>query len=158
MEKPWNMSPKHWIPKRKQDTHCEDIKHSKQSHHKTSTISLQEKNLKTNDTHISQIECIEHSIHSQQKKCRKCDDKPETQETAHQSPSQMTPKERIEHSIHSGIQEYNNNLRRKDGNDNDTELEVNEAIESDFLISPGDIYPNRKVMLEDADVSESMKL
>ena len=35
---------------------------------------------------------------------------------------------------------------------------MNEAIESDFLISPGDIYPNRKVMLEDADVSESTKL
>ena len=30
-------------------------------------------------------------------------------------------------------------------------------IESDFLISPGDIYPNRKVQLEDADIKDSTK-
>ena len=29
--------------------------------------------------------------------------------------------------------------------------ELNEVVESDFLISPGDIYLNRKVELEDAD-------
>ena len=32
--------------------------------------------------------------------------------------------------------------------------ESNEVVESDFLISPGDIYPNRKVELEDADIKE----
>ena len=32
--------------------------------------------------------------------------------------------------------------------------EIQEVIESDFLISPGDIYPSRKVKLQDADVSE----
>ena len=31
--------------------------------------------------------------------------------------------------------------------------EIQEVIESDFLISPGDIYPSRKVTLQDADVS-----
>ena len=31
--------------------------------------------------------------------------------------------------------------------------EIQEVIESDFLISPGDIYPSRKVKLQDADVS-----
>ena len=30
--------------------------------------------------------------------------------------------------------------------------ELSEVVESDFLISPGDDYPNRKVELEDADV------
>ena len=35
--------------------------------------------------------------------------------------------------------------------------DINEVIESDFLISPGDIYPNRKVLLEDADVKEETK-
>ena len=29
---------------------------------------------------------------------------------------------------------------------------IQEAVDSDFLISPGDIYPNRKVILEDADI------
>ena len=36
--------------------------------------------------------------------------------------------------------------------------ELNEVVESDFLISPGDIYPNRKVELEDADIKEAMRI
>ena len=36
--------------------------------------------------------------------------------------------------------------------------ELSEAIESDFLISPGDVYPNRKVELEDADIKNSTRL
>ena len=34
---------------------------------------------------------------------------------------------------------------------------INEVIESDFLISLGDIYPNRKVELEDADIKDKTK-
>ena len=70
----------------------------------------------------------------------------------------MTPEECIEHSIHSGIQEYVSGLWDNHGVNDEAEMEINEAVESDFLISPGDIYPNRKVMLEDADVSESTKV
>ena len=33
--------------------------------------------------------------------------------------------------------------------------DINEVIESNFLNSPGDIYPNRKVQLEDADIKET---
>ena len=36
----------------------------------------------------------------------------------------------------------------------DSWLDINEVIESDFLISPGDIYPSRKVELKDAKVSK----
>ena len=36
--------------------------------------------------------------------------------------------------------------------------ELNEVIESDFLISPGDVYPNRKVELEDADIKDSTRM
>ena len=36
----------------------------------------------------------------------------------------------------------------------DSWLDINEVIESDFLISPGDIYPSRKVELKDAEVSK----
>ena len=36
--------------------------------------------------------------------------------------------------------------------------ELSEVIESDFLISPGDIYPNRKVELEDADIKDSTRV
>ena len=35
--------------------------------------------------------------------------------------------------------------------------DINEVIESDFLISPGDIYPNRKVLLEDADIKDDTR-
>ena len=35
--------------------------------------------------------------------------------------------------------------------------DINEVIESDFLISPGDIYPNRKVLLEDAEIKEDTR-
>ena len=36
--------------------------------------------------------------------------------------------------------------------------DISEVVESDFLISPGDVYPNRKVQLEDADIKDSTKL
>ena len=36
--------------------------------------------------------------------------------------------------------------------------DINEVIESDFLISLGDIYPNRKVELQDANIKESTKV
>ena len=34
---------------------------------------------------------------------------------------------------------------------------ITEVVDSDFLISPGDIYPNRKVELEDAEIKQSTK-
>ena len=34
--------------------------------------------------------------------------------------------------------------------------EIHEVIESDFLISPGDIYPSRKVEIQDAEISQEM--
>ena len=36
--------------------------------------------------------------------------------------------------------------------------ELSEVVESDFLISPGDVYPNRKVKLEDADIKDSTRV
>ena len=36
--------------------------------------------------------------------------------------------------------------------------ELSEVIELDFLISQGDVYPNRKVELEDADIKDSTKV
>ena len=36
--------------------------------------------------------------------------------------------------------------------------ELSEVIESDFLISPGDVYPNRKIELEDADIKDSTRV
>ena len=36
--------------------------------------------------------------------------------------------------------------------------ELSEIVDSDFLISPGDIYPNRKVELEDTDIKEATRV
>ena len=36
--------------------------------------------------------------------------------------------------------------------------QLSEVIESDFLISPEDVYPNRKVELEDADIKDSTRV
>ena len=36
--------------------------------------------------------------------------------------------------------------------------ELSEVVDSDFLISPGDIYPNNKVELEDADIKEATRV
>ena len=65
MEEPWNRAPKHWIPKRKQDSYFEDIEHSKQSQRMTVENKAHGKNRKSVDSCTSQIECIKYSIHSQ---------------------------------------------------------------------------------------------
>ena len=36
--------------------------------------------------------------------------------------------------------------------------ELSEVVDSDFLISQGDIYPNRKVELEDADIKDATRV
>ena len=36
--------------------------------------------------------------------------------------------------------------------------ELSEVVESDFLISPGDVYPNRKVELENTDIKDSTRV
>ena len=41
---------------------------------------------------------------------------------------------------------------------NEQWCELSEVVESDFLISPGDIYPNRKVELEDADIKNTTRV
>ena len=38
--------------------------------------------------------------------------------------------------------------------DHHNEINNGEGLETDFLLSPGDVYPNRKVKLEDADITE----
>ena len=75
IQEPWNMAPKHWIPKRKQDSCFKSIKHSKQSqreNHRGYAASKEKEEL--GDPCMSQIECIEHSIHSQRERCVKGED------------------------------------------------------------------------------------
>ena len=50
------------------------------------------------------------------------------------------------------VEEDSQNLSKKQW------CELSEVVDSDFLISPGDIYPNRKVELEDADIKEATRV
>ena len=62
------------------------------------------------------------------------------------------------------LQNANDSFRKCEfGEDSQNSLnqkwcELSEVIESDFLISPGDVYPNRKVELEDADIKDSTRV
>ena len=37
------------------------------------------------------------------------------------------------------------------------EFNDRQGLQTDFLISPGDVYPNRKVKLEDAEITEETR-
>ena len=68
---------------------------------------------------------------------------------------QRLPNKSTSREVHSGCDDearrHFNESRSHQLNSWD---EIHEVIESDFLISPGDIYPSRKVELQDAEVSE----
>ena len=61
-------------------------------------------------------------------------------------------------------QNANDSLRKREFGENSQNspsqqwCELSEVIESDFLISPGDVYPNRKVELEDTDIKDSTRV
>ena len=61
-------------------------------------------------------------------------------------------------------QNANDSLRKREFGENSKNsssqqwCELSEVIESDFLISPGDVYPNRKVELEDTDIKDSTRV
>ena len=62
------------------------------------------------------------------------------------------------------LQNANDSYRKCEFGENSQNLlnqqwcELSEVIESDFLISPGDVYPNRKVELEEADIKDSTRV
>ena len=62
------------------------------------------------------------------------------------------------------LQNANDSYRKCEFGDNSQNslnqqwCELSEVMESDFLISPGDVYPKRKVELEDADIKDSTRV
>ena len=67
-----------------------------------------------------------------------------------------------EYSRSEGIQDDKEINRWKEENTSSRQSdkewsEINEVIESDFLISPGDIYLNRKVELQDAPIRDETR-
>ena len=64
----------------------------------------------------------------------------------------------------NGPQGTNNDAKKWEFEEHSQDLskqqwcELSEVVNSDFLISPGDIYPNRKVELEDTDIKEATRV
>ena len=54
-------------------------------------------------------------------------------------------------------EENSHELLQKKEETEDQWENIKEVVESDFLTSPADIYPNRRVELEDAEISEEKK-
>ena len=59
-------------------------------------------------------------------------------------------------SLHS-ITEINCKSEKQINREDTSWQDINEVIDSDFLISPGDIYPDRKVELQDTEISDETK-
>ena len=64
----------------------------------------------------------------------------------------------------NGLQSTHNDAKNREVEEDSQNLskeqwcELSEVVDSDFLISLGDIYPNRKVELEDADIKEATRV
>ena len=87
--------------------------------------------------HESKCESEELSQNSQRQKARKGTNCPQS------TKDDVKKCEFEEHSQDSSKQQW---------------CELSEVVESDFLISPGDVYPNRKVELEDADIKDATRV
>ena len=147
-----DVKPKNWIPQRKWSSHSQRIP----------------------DPQAMNSEFREHS--------RKSRPFPDRRERGEVTPArkhmtskfQESTRESREHSQNSrwqGTAKENSGQRNTDYDAKNCEVEqhsqdslkqewceLNEVVESDFLISPGDIYPNRKVELEDANIKEAMRV
>ena len=69
------------------------------------------------------------------------------------SPDQINGRNRIADQGTSGEISH----QKSQENDYHDKQDRKEGFETDFLISPADVYPNRKVKLEDADISTKQK-
>ena len=147
-----DVKPRNWIPQRKWSAHSERIP----------------------EPQAMNSEFREHS-----RKSRPCPDRRETGEvtparkhmTSTFQESTRESREHFQNSRWQGAAEGTNGRYSTNYEPKNCEVEehsqdslkqewceLNEVIESDFLISPGDIYPNRKVELEDADIKEATRV
>ena len=147
-----DIKPRNWIPQRKWSSHSQKMQepqamnsdfreHSRKSRpfpdrRETGEVSAPRKDI-TSMFQESTRESGEHSQNSQWQSAKRRTNCP-------QSTSNCVKKcEFEEHSQNSLNQQW---------------CELSEVIESDFLISPGDVYPKRKVELEDANIRNSTRV
>ena len=158
-------APRNWIPPRKRKT-----------------LQLPEKQCGTFDSSRNSIQCFSAESQLQHSDDRLRDESMETspQQRIHANMMKVKAKELLSNKENERLfdESRSRQLLKKDSHE-ETEYkkledtvsprvldesseseqlgswdEIQEVIESDFLISPGDIYPSRKVELQDANVSE----
>ena len=152
MEEVMDVMPRNWIPQRKwnlqrqalqqlQATQSDFPEHSQKSgpfpdRRETGEVRAARKHI-TSTFQQSPCKSGEHSQNSQWQSAERGTNCP-------QSINDCVKKcEFEEHSQNSWNQEL---------------CELSEVVESDFLISPGDVYANRKVELEEADIKDSTRV
>ena len=147
-----DVKPRNWIPQRKWSSHSQRIpepqamnsdfrEHSRNSRpfpdrRETGEMTPARKDI-TSTSQESTRESGEHSQNSRWQSAGKGMNCPQNMK------DDVKKCEFEEHSQDSSKQQW---------------CELSEVVDSDFLISPGDIYPNRKVELEDADVKEATRV
>ena len=160
-------APRNWIPPRKRKTlqqrekQCDTFDSSRNSIQCSST----ESQLQHSDDRLcdeSMKSSLQQRIHANMTKVKakeffgkKTKDRL-SDESISRQPSRKTSHEEIEYkhpedTISCRVPDESSESKRLDSWD-----EIQEVIESDFLISPGDIYPSRKVELQDAEISKEM--
>ena len=152
IEETMDLTPRNWIPQRKCELRSEALQQPQATHSNFRELlrklqpfseipETQVVRTPRNDTTLtfqeSKCKSGEHSQNSQLQSAVMGTDLPQ-----HASDS-FRKCEFGEHSQNSMNQQW---------------CELSEVIESDFLISPGDVYPNRKVELEDADIKDSTRV
>ena len=141
-----DVKPRNWIPQRKWSSHSQRIP----------------------EPQAMNSEFREHLRKSRPFPDRRETGEPTTPRKHMTSTFQESTRESGEHSQNSrwhgctkemnGPQGTNNDGNNCEVEEHSQWCELSEVVDSDFLISPGDIYPNRKVELEDADIKEATKV
>ena len=152
IEETIDVIPRNWIPQRKwnlksqalnqaQATFNECSKSSRESRRSMKDLKLQmQKDRQIHEKQTSQEQLCEFPEHSQDSHQETIANKFHTSQS--KDTIVMTKGEVSEHSRNSRDQRW---------------CDITEVVDSDFLISPGDIYPNRKVELENAVIKQSTK-
>ena len=147
-----DVKPRNWIPQRKWSSHSQVIpepqamnsdfrEHSQKSRPLTDRRETGEMKAARKDITLTFQEST-------------CEFEEHSQNSQWQSAERETncPQSTNNDAINCKIEEDSQNLLKKQW------CELSEVVDSDFLISPGDIYPNRKVELEDADIKEATRV
>ena len=139
IEETIDVIPRNWIPKRKWNLRSQAL----QQLQATKQESMEVEKCETTRKHMALT--LQQSIHESSKDSQKLRPEGTVREihpSQHSTDCCMDKCENTEPSWKSLEEQW---------------CDISEVVESDFLISPGDIYPNRKVQLEDADIKDTNK-